>query len=367
MIASVALVVHLAFVGSSLPLLQEEADPKERLLATLDGVEIENCVFRSTGEGYAARVRDGDRKWVIVNGSKHGPHEDVRGPYGFTPTGDVVYSAKRDTKWFVMVGKEKGPAWDEIPSLVHTDKTGRVVHAASRDGKWSVVIGGEPAEAFDHVGQPIVSVDGESIAYPAVRGNQMFMVVGTKKFGPFDRVDSPIFGSDNKTVAFVAYNRSTNRYFPVLRDKKGEEFDAIGPLSLRPDGELTFGAKSGEKNLLATGNRKVEYPHRIWRAVSNPRSAEVAYVGIEGRNWFLVYRGKTRGEFEALGVPQFSPDGAHICCVGIRDGKHVLVIDDQISEAFDEIATPRFAENSRSLGFGARKGAEIWWKVIGIR
>jgi hypothetical protein len=42
------------------------------------------------------------------------------------------------------------------------------------------------------------------------------------------------------------------------------------------------------------------------------------------------------------------------------------VCGDKRSETFDEIGEPHFAADGLRIAFGARKGRELWWKVLAL-
>src|SRR5512139_1719013 len=61
----------------------------------------------------------------------------------------------------------------------------------------------------------------------------------------------------------------------------------------------------------------------------------------------------------------FSPDGEHHAFTA-RDKafRHFVVLDGKRREDFDGIGKFAFSPDGKKLAFGARKGRQLWWKVL---
>lgn len=176
--------------------------------------------------------------------------------------------------------------------------------------------------------------------------------LGKKVFGAdFDVADGPVFGPKGKRLA--------------MRKHAGESMDYA----------------------IEDGRTYTMYDH-VHGVVFDPKVKNFAYVatvggekrtrqthpgepGRVGGTAFLVVRpvrGKDRVEspdhFDCIRDVTYSPDGKRIAYCAKDGDKWHLVVDDKQSEAYDEIGAPRFSEDGDRVAFGARKGRELWWKVL---
>jgi hypothetical protein len=64
----------------------------------------------------------------------------------------------------------------------------------------------------------------------------------------------------------------------------------------------------------------------------------------------------------------FSPDGQHHAFTA-RDKafRHFVVLDGKRREDFDDIGRFAFSPDGKKLAFGARKGRQLWWKVLEVK
>jgi hypothetical protein len=79
----------------------------------------------------------------------------------------VAYIANKGGRWFVVVGDQKGPAFEAIGSLVFSPDGTNVAYPAKQGGKWFIVVGDKKGPACDDVADPVFSSDGSKMAYGA--------------------------------------------------------------------------------------------------------------------------------------------------------------------------------------------------------
>ena len=60
----------------------------------------------------------------------------------------------------------------------------------------------------------------------------------------------------------------------------------------------------------------------------------------------------------------FGPLPQQLAYAKRADGQWRLVVGGTESEPFDEVDKPQFRDDGKMVAFGARKGRELWWKVM---
>ena len=65
--------------------------------------------------------------------------------------------------------------------------------------------------------------------------------------------------------------------------------------------------------------------------------------------------------------PAFSPDGKKIAYRATNKSDwDVIVAGDTIIDQFDLVGPPVFSPDGKKVAFGARRGDELWWKVVDV-
>lgn len=80
-------------------------------------------------------------------------------------------------------------------------------------------------------------------------------------------------------------------------------------------------------------------------------------------------RGKQHKEGEvcaAIRHVTWSPDGKQVGRAVKQDGKWFVVCGKSRSEGHDEVGNLHFSKDGRRIAFGARRGRELWWRVLKI-
>ena len=143
------------------------------------------------------------------------------------------------------------------------------------------------------------------------------------------------------------------------------------------------------------------------RSSSIPRSAQVAYIGRDGTEWFLVRGEQKTGpykaigaltysndgnrlafgarrrnrnamvtilpeneespEFDGVGSLRFSPDSGKLAYVADVKGQKVVAVGDERSEGADAIDYPRFSGDGSKITYGAVGGRQLWSRVMRLR
>jgi len=139
-----------------------------------------------------------------------------------------------------------------------------------------------------------------------------------------------------------------------------QEFEKPQGLAFSPDiSQAAYAVEqSNKKYRIIFGDKRSEEFDEVGRPAFSPKGDKLAYSIEQNREAFMVV-GDARGpKFIAVGDPVFSPDGSKL---GYRarttnsEGKlkHVVVIDQQVSEMFDMVDYPTFAPDGSKVAYVA--------------
>ncbi len=123
------------------------------------------------------------------------------------------------------------------------------------------------------------------------------------------------FSIDGKTIAYrVAHGK---KWFVVVGDTKGEEFDDVKDLVVSPDCKTVgYAAKAGKKWLMVIGATKGPEYFGVSDLVFSDDGMRNAYVADEYPPAFhkqvILVDGKQQGSFEEISRPRMSRDGGLI-------------------------------------------------------
>jgi hypothetical protein len=342
------------------------------------------------------------RGFVVVNGRKGEPFPSVRslslGPDGST----VKYVARTEAGTCRLVfGDQKGEEFDEIEESagIFSPDGKTPAYRASRGKKYFVVVGDRKGEDFDYVGRPAFSRDGKQVAYEAKLGpaenRKSRIIVGDRALkGDFDYVLGPSFSSDGKVL--YAANRG-GRFIEKPIDGLGtspplggtwilgvgdEQRDAVrdaeqlrsAPIAA-PDGRtLAYIARIAGQDCVVFGDRPGPFFVSIGRIGFSPSGKAVVYVAElaenadKSRNFRLVIDGNLASEvFRFIEGFVMSPDGNTVALKTHAKAGIQVVLGSHRSEIFDVVYDLNFSPDGRKLAFCARKGREIWWKVMELK
>ncbi len=315
-------------------------------------------LFSWDGKKFVYHARKGRKEYIVVNGNKVEKFDRVICCLTLSPDGKrlAYFTTGKDGKQFVVIDGKKGEKFDGVDFITFSPDGKRIAYRAREGDKHFMVIDGKKGEVFDEVGRPIFSPDGKRIAYVAgevVGGSKVDKESGPGMGGAPLGMGIPMMGP-----GMMGGREERRKYFMVIDGKKGEKFDEVGKPVFSPDGK------------------------------------RIAYRVREGDKWFIIVDGKKGEKFDKVGDPVFSPDGRRIAYVawesgkglryntigvlvgsmsgvpkpGMERGKYFVVIDGNKKkiEAFDWVGRPVFSPDGKKVAFGARKGRELWWKVIKV-
>jgi hypothetical protein len=383
----------------------------ERAVVVVDGKEgptfdaIYDFVFSADGSRFAYVGRNGKEldasRWTMVTDHQPGPEYDDVGIPVFSPDGArLLHTASR-----VVDGRTRALVVENGRVVGDYDWAGDI--AFSPDGKTiaiasgrivgdslrcSMAVGTEVGPEFPWVGLPTWSTDGVHFAY-VVRSGALQMRVMRDGAGVLDAVSViAIRFMGGRVVANVGGPLATPaRGFVegtgifgsrqvAAEGSASAEYDEVGLPAISADEKhLAFGARNmpkGMRNfqafLVVDGQESklnrgltagvITLPH-VPSGIGNfyvTRVGDRHYAGIDRSRLFLRFESLFR-----LAVPPlaFSPDAQSIAYTDWSQ----IHIGEQKSDRFDWAGPPVFSPDGKKVAFGARKGRELWWKVMEVK
>jgi WD40-like Beta Propeller Repeat len=267
-------------------------------------------------------VKSGDRSYIVVDDKKkETPYDEIEG-FGYTLDGKLVYQAKN-----------KG---SDNTALLINDK---------------VVAEGKDIDLD-------LAPDGRTIIYSVEDKNKKgYVVVGSKKLEGYERFRRVIFAPDGSGYCIIAskegkeYLIKNGKEEPMPDNLKGKTL-----IAMSADGsKIAYEESDGSKYRTVVGDRKSELFDMIMSrsAIFSPDGSKLAFVANVSKT------DTATGTTSRTSLPPTKT-------------MSVVVVGDQKSEEFDEIYNVPFGRLSFNssgsrVAFGARKGNDIWWKVVDVK
>ncbi|HEX7174122.1 MAG TPA: hypothetical protein VF240_02395, partial [Pyrinomonadaceae bacterium] len=283
------------------------AERAGRRLIVADGVESDAddpagpTQLQGATSGSAPReVEQGGKRFVVWEGGKGGPYEEVR-DVGRSAAGDrVIFSAKRDGREFAVLDGKEGKPYDDVGSIHISPDGQRVMYVAQLDKKSFVVLDGAEGAKYDsiEVSYPSsFSPDGKRYAYKAARetspdSREYFVVADGKEGKSYDHVDGIAFDADGRLL-YLAYNFSDRKTFLVREGEEVASYDntpGYGDFKFSPDGKRMFFRlnKLGEgKEALVLDGRAFAYDE-IKNAEFGPGGRRFIFKARRAQGWVMV-------------------------------------------------------------------------------
>lgn len=333
--------------------------------------------------------------WLLVDG-KEIYEEDWIGGFSISPDGEAVAcwtqpgakiqsdgSYNNGGQTLVLL-EDKGRKWKDIESKDYLNTQSIAKPIFTLDSKRVFSFGGksdftEPIEVFAlQRGKKKASVEGEVTRLPetfaidksgkhwgvssttfevvggqVLAGSGVALLDGEEIESDYEVVNGPFFSPLDDRIAYRV--RSGKRYGVALENMKAElDYDFVWPPIFGPKDNLAFVAGEGV-------------------SVDPAYTISQSHHGVKGGHRFVVRRSK-RGELTALQPDWleirglvFSPDGKHLAFAGRTADGWEIVLDGQPGPIHEGVGNPRFADDSETLLYGSRDGAELWWRVWSAR
>ena len=231
---------------------------------------------------------------------------------------------------------------------------------------------------------------GDVVAYK-IQGDEpgsALVVVNGKKGKGYPSVTRPLLSRDGKTCAYLAYtDEFMEEGFAVINGVEGPLYSPLfSSLAISGDGDVVayVAERDDESYFLITGNQErvlarpepVAHPLKVFL---NHDGSKVGLLwGVVGskphRYWVEVgsQRGKTYASIsQAAAVffrnpmsPIFGGPGDTVVYKARREGKDFVVVGDREFSAPGIGSAPVMSSDGSRVGYGARLGNALWYKVI---
>lgn len=338
-VANMSLAMFLACLDAACVASQED----DHLVATIpEGLEAGMVTFSHDGRVAAYGAKHNNEMWIVAGDWKSTTYQFASYPILRRGGKDVFFHARKTggaSSVFLndslLFESTKEWSWT-LPGAVSADGkivASRVQHSDSK--KSAIAINGKIGMIYaGFASVPVLSGDGKVIAFALEREEDHCIVVNDVSGPAFDWVTQPVLSADGTTVAYGAETR--NEHFLLYGDRK------------------TAAKKSPVGIFLSLDGKAIGY----WRSVktTDQKLHQQVIVGD-----------KEGPMFHSIESPTFSPDAKHIAYRATGDnGISYLVINDQKHEAGGIQTGPMFLGDGR-VGYGARNGRELWWKVINVK
>jgi len=362
-------------------------------------------VFSPDGQhvAWAGGDRKGKKeKWtVMLDGKKLGSH-DWAGQLTVTDSGTVAYWAGKGVKigksgWYeggkytLMLGKSKkgdSKQAPERPPLV--SPTGKLLAYQSLEQGYLVFLGKEEHGPFLWISGLTASADGEHVAWTASAMGEMS--AGGVSFGPLggssgsaptvkylgqcfldgelissdkeEACASPVLNQDGKRLAYIAQREG--KVTLVFRGQawKVRSGEASSPV-ISPDGKRVAVVLNDGSATATAG-----MPMLDTRWLDGLDQASIDATGAlvlrkpDGECHLYVDDQKSLGPFPRAVLPVWSADSKQLALRVQDDAGWKMVVGETVSESYEELGAPVFSADGSQLAFGARRGQEVWWKVL---
>lgn len=259
----------------------------------------------------------------------------------FSPDGKhFSYRAYEGKKSVVITDGVAGPPYDFVDAygVVYNSTSDRFAYLAADRGRSFAVVDGVPDSSFDELTSGVIawSPDGKRLAYSAKRGRSWILRVDGKPGPRYRALAPPVFSADGNHVSFWA---------------------------------VDDGAAGGAARVLVRDGVIVAKVEGLANLCLSPDGSRIAYMEQIGQEWTIVVDGVRGPAFE--GIPkhfplEFSPDGRHVAYVGVKSGRHQLVVDGEVRASHDIVGGMRpgavLRRGAEHLSYAAADGGK--WKVF---
>ena len=204
-----------------------------------------------TGVCYVVK-RDG-KNHVTFNGKAVGTYHDTWFHKVSSDGKRLVFSAKRDNQWFLVIDGVEGPKWDKVLRVVFSQDGSRLGYVAERDGKHYPVVDGKIGPAWARIYSGDFSPGGRHTAFVGKLNGRFYAVIDGRKSPDYDSSVRVRFSEDSRHWFYSAKRFGSK--FIVCDGLRSSEYDRAGDARFSPDGRHLFhwAGRDGKVHVVVDG------------------------------------------------------------------------------------------------------------------
>ena len=259
------------------------------------------------------------------------------------------------------------PVRDVTTTVVSPDGQ-HLAYVLRRGPKSAVFTDGKEIGEYDAVRHLDFSPKGRHLGYAASRDNVWFVVIDGKESEKYTTLAGPVFSPNEKHVAFVV-GLGGNRTFLVCDGVPQMRYTALTtePPVFSPDSRhVAYEARTSgtsKRPSIRDPNRPVT-PNETPPDWVTPDGTEVdVHEDHVPRTHFIVRDAKKGPRTNDIHSPVFSPNSRTLVYAARFSTKWFIVHEDRkIGKVYDEVGTPVFSLDGRNLAYPAK--ADGKWSVV---
>ncbi|MBL4687428.1 MAG: hypothetical protein JKY37_22725, partial [Nannocystaceae bacterium] len=363
--------------GSRAVYVDDVAGPSFQRIDRIDLVR-----HQDKGSVVAYRALGGEQQCVVV-GLESDCHAMVGRPV-LSPNGSkVAYTAAENlgALYAIVDGQRTGETHKFIDWRIAVGDQDLVAYVAQADdGGRQVSINGKLGAHYEQVRHLTLGSRGNAVAYAARQGSTWRLVLGTSPQKPVQgEIKKVALGSTEANWAVVIQGESGTRV--VTPRGEGAWYRSVNWLTLRHDGNAVAYVGQTKTGFVAVFGESVSEPYDEIGDLGFLAGGGTAYVARRETEWFVVTssaEGTNRalGPYDDVGPEQIiagtkqhnyttSPDGTRLVFRARVGPQWRAVIDGVEGPLYDEIwgAPFAFEPDGAHVGYLARTGSELWWRV----
>ena len=147
---------------------------------------------------------------------------------------------------------------------------------------------------------------------------------------------------------------------PMIDGKAGPEYDKAEPAMFSENGDHVayLAGTEAERFVVVDGKAQSDFEEIVKNTlVMSSDGMRVAYGALKNGKYKMVIDGKTSGEYDAVGVPSFSPDGKHVTYRAGKNEQAIVFVDgDEVPNYIGLVCEPVFRKDGVLEFMTAEKG-----------
>ncbi len=294
-----------------------------------------------------------------------------------TPSGHLVFRAKVDAGFTMVLDGKPGPTFSKIWSPEISDDGTVLAYAANSGKEDLLVLAGDVRTVPDSLSKLRLSPNGKRLAYVVNREDKHLLNLDGQWHGPFDYVDELAFGPQGSRFAYEVVQNGKTRVF--VDDEPGpefigSEFGAATNFTFSHDGRrLAYEVKNNDRKvrIVVDGVAGPEFDY-IFDFQFSESGRRYMYQGVEGdlaleTDYSIVFENAPIMKFGAMATHMMmTPDGEHFAFVSTLldletyESTQQIIVDGQYGPKYPEIESMDISDDGEHLIFLAKDQDQRW-------